>query len=58
MTDRGPIGAVLTQLRNLFLHGIALLAPMALTLAFIVWLGHSVEVVGGSALKQLLPAGW
>jgi uncharacterized membrane protein len=58
MTDRRSIGAVLTRLRNLFLQGIALLAPLALTLALVVWLGHSVEVVVGSALKQFLPAGW
>jgi uncharacterized membrane protein len=56
--DRSPVVAVLARLRNLFLQGIALIAPLALTLALLVWLGHSVEVVVGSALKQLLPAGW
>jgi len=58
MPDRSSAVAVLARLRNLFLQGIALLAPLALTLALIVWLGHSVEVIVGSALKQLLPAGW
>jgi uncharacterized membrane protein len=58
MPDRSSVAAVLTRLRNLFLQGIALLAPLALTIALIVWLGHSVEVVIGGALKQLLPSGW
>ena len=58
MPDRSSAMAVLARLRNLFVQGIALLAPLALTLALIIWLGHSVEVIVGSALKQLLPVGW
>jgi len=49
---------MLTRLRNLFLQGIALLAPLALTIALLFWLGHSVETVVGGALRHLLPAGW
>jgi len=58
MPDRSSITGTLTRLRNLFLQGIALLAPLALTIALIVWVGHSVETVFGAVLKQLLPAGW
>ncbi|MCG6943510.1 MAG: DUF502 domain-containing protein [Thiohalocapsa sp.] len=49
---------MLTRLRNLFLQGIALLAPLALTIALLVWLGEWVESVVGGALRHLLPAGW
>jgi uncharacterized membrane protein len=49
---------MLTRLRKLFLQGIALLAPLILTIALIVWLGHGVEVVVGGALRRLLPEGW
>jgi uncharacterized membrane protein len=58
MADKYAFAALLKRLRNLFLQGIALLAPLALTLALIVWVGHSVEAVVGAALKQLLPEGW
>lgn len=58
MADKHAFAALLKRLRNLFLQGIALLAPLALTLALIVWVGHSVEAVVGAALKQLLPEGW
>jgi uncharacterized membrane protein len=58
MLDRSSVAAMLTRLRNLFLQGIALLTPLALTIALLVWLGHSVEVVVGGILKQFLPTGW
>ncbi|MGD8206557.1 MAG: DUF502 domain-containing protein [Thiohalocapsa sp.] len=58
MPDRSFPADVLTHLRNLFLQGIALLAPLALTIALIVWIGHSVEVIVGGALRRLLPTGW
>jgi uncharacterized membrane protein len=58
MSDRSPVADALTRLRNLFLQGIALLAPLALTIALLVWLGHSVEAVVGGVLKHLLPNGW
>ena len=57
MTKRAFIAA-LTRLRNLFLQGIALLAPLILTLALLVWLGHSVEALVGGVLARLLPQGW
>lgn len=49
---------MLTRLRNLFLQGIALLAPLVLTLALLVWVAHSVETWVGTVLRHLLPAGW
>ncbi|NBC13032.1 MAG: DUF502 domain-containing protein [Gammaproteobacteria bacterium] len=58
MPDRSAPTQLLTRLRNLFLQGIALLAPLILTIALIIWLGHSVELVVGGALRQLLPPGW
>jgi len=58
MPDQHAFAALLKRLRNLFLQGIALIAPLALTLALIVWVGHSVEAVVGAALKHLLPEGW
>jgi uncharacterized membrane protein len=48
----------ITQLRNWFLQGIALLAPLAITIAFLLWLGRAVELVMGEALRGLLPVGW
>jgi uncharacterized membrane protein len=57
MSKRSVIAA-LTRLRNLFLQGIALLAPLTLTIALLVWLGHSVEMLVGGALAGLLPQGW
>lgn len=52
------IGPSMSRLRTWFLQGIALLAPLIITLAFLVWLGRSVEVVVGELLRQVLPAGW
>ncbi len=48
----------MVQLRNWFLQGIALLAPLAITIAFLVWLGRSVELLMGDLLRGLLPTGW
>lgn len=58
MSERSATTQFLTRLRNLFLQGIALLAPLILTIALIIWLGHSVELVVGGALRQLLPPAW
>ncbi|MBK1629900.1 hypothetical protein CKO31_03910 [Thiohalocapsa halophila] len=58
MPERSATTQVLTRLRNLFLQGIALLAPLILTIALIIWLGRSVELVVGGALRQLLPPDW
>ncbi|WP_058555619.1 DUF502 domain-containing protein [Thiohalocapsa sp. ML1] len=56
--SKRSVMAALTRLRNLFLQGIALLAPLTLTIALLVWLGHSVEALVGGALAGLLPQGW
>ncbi len=58
MPNRPAPTELLTRLRNLFLQGIALLAPLILTIALIIWLGRSVELVVGGALQQLLPPHW
>lgn len=58
MSPRINAAELLTRLRNLFLQGIALLAPLLLTIALIVWLARSVEVVVGAVLKQVLPPDW
>jgi len=58
MPERSATTQFLTRLRNLFLQGIALLAPLILTVALIIWLGRSVELVVGGALRQLLPPDW
>jgi len=50
--------SLLGLLRSWFLRGIALVAPLALTLAFIFWLGQSLETFFGSILRGLLPADW
>lgn len=52
------IGASIAQLRNLFLRGIALLAPLIITIALVVWLGRGMEQVVGDLLRHLLPNGW
>lgn len=41
-----------------FLQGIALIAPVALTIALLVWLGTWSENTFGGLIKTLLPAGW
>jgi uncharacterized membrane protein len=58
MPDRPNPAELLTRLRNLFLQGIALLAPLILTIALMIWLGRSVELVVGGALRQLMPNAW
>jgi uncharacterized membrane protein len=52
------LGPSFSQLRTWFLQGIALLAPLIITIAFLVWLGRSVEVLVGDLLRQILPGGW
>ncbi len=46
------------NLRNLFLQGIALLAPLIITIALVVWLGRSVELWMGGVLRGLMPDDW
>lgn len=41
-----------------FLQGVALIAPVALTIALLVWLGTWSENTFGGLIKTLLPAGW
>ncbi|MFP4062741.1 MAG: DUF502 domain-containing protein [Halochromatium sp.] len=50
--------SLLTQLRTWFLQGIALLAPLTITLALLIWLGQSVEVFVDGLLHRLLPDAW
>jgi uncharacterized membrane protein len=50
--------SMLNKLRTWFLQGIALLAPLIITLALLVWLGQSVEVFVGGLLRHLLPETW
>ncbi|MEE4295574.1 MAG: DUF502 domain-containing protein [Wenzhouxiangella sp.] len=52
------VTALLTQLRTWFLQGIALLAPLVITIALLFWLGRSIENVVGILLRHLLPQGW
>jgi uncharacterized membrane protein len=49
---------MITQLRNLFLQGIALLAPLIITIALLVWLGRSAESFMGGLLRHLMPDAW
>jgi uncharacterized membrane protein len=48
----------MVQLRNWFLQGIALLAPLAITFAFLFWLVRAVEMFMGDLLQGLLPVDW
>lgn len=41
-----------------FLQGIALIAPVALTIALLVWLGTWSENAFGGLIRSLLPDGW
>lgn len=41
-----------------FLQGIALIAPVAITIALLVWLGDWAEDTFGALMQSLLPAGW
>lgn len=49
---------LMSRLRTWFLQGIALLAPLFITLLFLVWLGRSVETYMGGLLRVLIPDGW
>jgi uncharacterized membrane protein len=46
------------RLRTGFLQGMALIAPLAITLAFLVWLGRALEAFFGGLLRGILPADW
>lgn len=48
----------LKRLSNLFLQGIALLAPLVITVGLLFWVGRSVELMMGDLLRMVLPAGW
>jgi uncharacterized membrane protein len=52
------LGSTITRLRNLFLQGIALLAPLIITLALLIWLGQSAEQFMGGLLRHLMPDQW
>lgn len=41
-----------------FLQGVALIAPVALTIALLVWLGSWSEHAFGGLIRSLLPEGW
>lgn len=41
-----------------FLQGIALVAPIALTIALLLWLGSWSERIFGSMFRAVLPPGW
>lgn len=46
------------RLRKWFLQGLALLAPLFITIVFLVWLGRSVELFMGDLVRVLIPSGW
>ncbi|MBK1724520.1 DUF502 domain-containing protein [Thiocystis violacea] len=46
------------KLRKWFLQGLALLAPLFITIVFLVWLGRSVEIFMGDLVRVLIPSGW
>lgn len=50
--------SLLTRLRTWFLQGIALLAPLFITLALLIWLGQTIEVFVGALLHHLIPDAW
>jgi uncharacterized membrane protein len=49
--------SLLDRLRSWFIQGIVLVAPLAITVAFLVWLGRSFESFVGGLLRGLLPDG-
>lgn len=49
---------MLNRIWKWFLHGIALIAPVALTLALLVWLGTWSERTFGGLIRSALPDGW
>jgi uncharacterized membrane protein len=53
-----PTQSLLAKLRTWFLQGLALLAPLVVTLALLIWLGRTVEDFAGALLRPLLPKGW
>ncbi|MBK1646077.1 hypothetical protein CKO25_15765 [Thiocapsa imhoffii] len=50
--------STITHIRTLFLQGIALLAPLIITLALLFWLGGAAEQLLGALLRGLLPDAW
>lgn len=48
----------MTRLWKWFLQGILLVAPVALTIALVVWLGSWSEKTFGTLIKALLPLDW
>jgi uncharacterized membrane protein len=46
------------QIWKWFLQGIALIAPVALTVALLVWLGSFAERTMGGLIRALLPVDW
>ena len=53
-----PTELPVNALGKLFLQGLAVAIPVALTLAIIFWLGAGAERMLGSLLLRLLPEGW
>jgi len=52
------LDASLRRLSNLLLQGLALLAPLVITVALLVWVGRSVEFFMGNLLRVLIPSDW
>lgn len=52
------INSMLAKLRAWFLQGIALVAPLAITLAFVFWLAGSLESFVGGILREFLRPDW
>lgn len=48
----------MNTLGKLFLKGLAVVIPVALTLAILAWMATSAETLMGGALKYSLPEGW
>jgi uncharacterized membrane protein len=48
----------MNALGKLFLKGLAVVIPIALTLAILWWIATSAEQLMGAILKFVLPAGW
>jgi len=49
---------MLVKVWKWFLQGIALIAPVALTIALLVWLGNWSEDALGGLIRSMLPEGW
>jgi len=52
------LATIAGRLRNLFLQGIALLAPLVVTIALLILVIRSVEGFVADLLCRLLPADW